>query len=102
MRGEGQGLYAGLLSDRAEYVAWSTELLPGYSSSITSLVPEGDEIAGQPVHTIFNPIHMCYVPSGESFDLTPIALEAYQGSWQAGVDIYKVWRDTSMVPAKAP
>ena len=102
MRSEGQGLYAGLLSDRAEYVAWSTELLPGYSSSITSLVPEGDEIAGQPVHTIFNPIHMCYVPSGESFDLTPIALEAYQGSWQAGVDIYKAWRDTWMVPAKAP
>ena len=31
---------------------------------------------------------------GDAADLTPIALAAFTGGWQRGVDIYKRWRDT--------
>ena len=37
-------------------------------------------------------MHVPYIQPGETRTLTPIALEAFQGGWQQGVDIYKRWR----------
>lgn len=94
MRDAAQGLYVGVKSPSSELVAWHCELRPGYDSAIDGRVPSEDEIADKPVHTRFAPVHMCYIQPGDASDLTPIALEAYAGGWQAGVDIYKAWRDT--------
>ena len=52
--------------------------------------------------TRFAAIHVPYIQPGETRALTPIALEAYQGGWQQGTDIYKAWRDTWMKPAAQP
>ncbi|MCL2362996.1 MAG: DUF6259 domain-containing protein [Defluviitaleaceae bacterium] len=102
MRSQNQGLYVGAKKISYDMVAWAVELKPGYSSSITGEVPKTDEIAGKPVHMPFAAVHMPYVMPGESRDLTPIALEAFQGSWQNGVEIYKKWRDTVLEPAVPP
>jgi len=102
MRGQRQGLYAGAASPSSEYVAWHTELRPGYSSSIDARVPESREIAGKEVATRFAAVHLPYIQPGETRTLTPIALEPYQGGWQKGCDIYKRWRDTWFKPPRLP
>jgi len=102
LRSIDQGLYAGVTSPDNELVAWHTELHPGYGSSINSKVPEEKVIAGIDVATRFAAVQIPYIQPGETRVLTPVALEAFQGGWQKGVDIYKDWRSSWMKPAKAP
>ena len=97
-----QGLYVGVRAHDAELVSWMLELRPGWDSSINSMVPKQTDISGKPVHTRFAALHVPYIMPGEHRRLTPVALEAYRGNWQKGVDIYKAWRDTWMTPAVAP
>ncbi len=92
LRSADQGLYVGVGAPSAELVAWHAELRPGYGSSIDARVPEGPVIAGKDVATRFAAVHVPYIQPGESRSLTPVALEAFSGGWQAGVDIYKRWR----------
>ncbi|MCL2362815.1 MAG: DUF6259 domain-containing protein [Defluviitaleaceae bacterium] len=99
MRSPDKGLYAGVKANSSEMVAWNMELRPGWDSSISWERPRVDEIAGKPVHTRFAAVHMPYILPGESRSLSPIALEAFKGSWHAGADIYKKWRDTWFTPA---
>ena len=47
-------------------------------------------------------MHVPYIQPGETRTLTPVALQAFQGGWQHGVDIYKNWRSTWYQPAQAP
>lgn len=111
LRGEKQGLYAGVHAPSSELVAWMTELRPGYANSISLREPAGgsvpaeDRIAGKDVHTRFAAVHVPYIQPGETRTLTPIALAAYQGGWQQGTDLYRAWRKTWMklpvVPAWA-
>lgn len=102
LRGENQGLYVGVKKCSYELVAWHLELRPGHDSAMEGRVPRGDEIAGKPVHTLFAPIHQPYLQPGDRVELTPIALEAFEGGWQKGVDIYKAWREKWDVPAEPP
>ena len=102
LRSERQGLYAGVLDSSPELVAWHTELRPGHESSIDSRVPEESSISGLEVATRFAAVHVPFIPPGEERSLTPIALQAYQGDWQTGVDIYKAWRDTWMSTRQIP
>lgn len=102
LRDDTRGLYCGVRSSSPEVVAWHIELRPGYGSSIDASVPEAREIAGKPVHTRFGAVHMAYIAPGETRDLTPVALAAYSGGWQRGVDIYKAWRDSWMKPYAPP
>ena len=102
LRDADQGLYVGVKDDSGELVTWYGEMLPGFSSSMEELVPEGDEIAGKAVHTRFAAVHLPFVLPGESRDMTPVALEAYRGGWQEGSDIYKAWRDEWDREAVAP
>jgi len=102
IRAEGCGLYAGIKAPSCELTSWAMELRPGYGSSINHMVPKVDNIGGKPVHTRFAALHVPYILPGESRSLTPVALEAYKGGWQAGVDVYKKWRDTWMKPAASP
>jgi hypothetical protein len=92
----------GVCAASAELVAWHTELRPGYGSSIDHRVPDGGTVGGLDVATRFAAIHTPYIQPGETRTLTPIALEAYQGGWQQGTDIYKAWRNTWMKPALPP
>jgi hypothetical protein len=94
LRGEKQGLYAGAASPSTEYVAWHTELRPGYGSAIDQYVPKALNVSGKDVATRFAAVHVPYIQPSETRVLTPIALEPYQGGWQNGCDIYKRWRDT--------
>lgn len=102
MHGEKQGLYAGVHSSSAELVVWHTELRPGYGNSIDFRVPETDTVAGKDVHTRFAAVHIPYIQPGETRVLTPIAIEAYQGDWHHGVDVYRNWRNGWMKLAEAP
>jgi len=94
LRGEKQGLYAGVDRASSELVAWYTELRPGYGSSIDSRPPEELIISGKEVCTRFAAVHVPYIQPGETCALMPIAIEPYQGGWQHGADIYKRWRNT--------
>jgi len=102
LRGARQGLYAGVHAPSSELVAWHTELRPGYGSSIDARVPEQMAISGKDVATRFAAVHVPYIQPGETRALTPIALEAYQGGWQQGVDIYKRWRATWFQAPRIP
>ena len=96
LRGAQEGLYMGVASPSSELVAWYGELLPGYDSSINAHVPDMLQINGKEVATRFAAVHVPYIQPGETRTLTPVALEAYRGGWQHGVDIYKKWRDSWM------
>lgn len=102
LRSENQGLYAGVCDPSSELVAWNTELRPGYGSSIDSRVPESLEIADKDVAARFAAVHIPYILPGETRILTSIALEAFQGGWQQGVDIYKNWRSSWMKTPEIP
>jgi len=101
-QGTQEGLYAGVCAETSELVAWHAELRPGFANSINSQYPLEDSIAGKDVQTRFAAVHLPIILDGETRDLTPIALEAYQGGWQAGADIYKAWRSTWMKTPRLP
>lgn len=94
LRGAKQGLYVGITKNSSELVAWNTELRPGYDSSIDGRVPQTENISGKDVATRFAAVHVPYILPNEIRTLTPVVLEAYEGGWQAGVDIYKEWLAT--------
>ncbi len=102
MRDEKQGLSASVRSAGNELVAWHCELRPGYGEAMDARVPETDEIAGKPVHIRFAPVHMCCLAPGNAVDLTPVALEAFTGGWQKGVDCYGRRRAAFSPTAEAP
>ncbi len=102
LRGEAQGLYVGVHSPSPELVSWQTELRPGYGSSIDGRVPEETSIARKDVAIRFAAVHIPFIQPGETRSLTPIALAAYQGGWQHGVNLYKAWRRTWMKLPKVP
>jgi hypothetical protein len=100
LRSESLGLYVGVASPSPELVTWHTELRPGYGSSIDGRISAGNH--SPEVNIRFAAVHLPYIQPGETRTLTPIALEAFQGDWQPGVDIYKCWRNSWMKPAKPP
>ena len=102
LRGEKQGLYAGVDEPDSELVAWHTELRPGLESSIDTKVPKEAFIGGKEVSTRFAAVHVPYIQPGESRRLTPVSLVAFKGSWHKGVDIYKDWRSQWMKTPEAP
>jgi len=102
LRSRDRGLYVGVSEPSAELVAWHNELRPGYDSAIDSRVPASPSISGIDVATRFAAIHLPYIQPGETRDLTPIAVQPYQGGWQQGVDVYKRWREGWMTTPEIP
>ena len=102
VRSGDQGLSASVRSVGSELAAWHCELRPGYDEAMDGRVPVTDEIAGKPVHILFAPVHMCYLAPGDAADLMPVALEAFTGGWQKGVDCYARWREPLSPLAEAP
>lgn len=91
----GQGVYVGVTERRYDLVTWRSELVPGYDDSL-----HGRASADAAIR--FSTVHLPYVPPGQKRTLTPIAIEAFQGDWHHGVDIYRRWRDRSMSPPTTP
>lgn len=89
LRSSDEGLYVGAAEDSVEFAAWHTELRPGWESSIDSHVPRASSIGGHTVDLRFSLVHFPYIQSGESRTLVPVAVEAYAGDWQAGIDIHR-------------
>jgi hypothetical protein len=102
LRGQNQGLYTGAVAPESELMVWHTELRPGWSTAMTSQVPENLTISGKNVATRFAAVHVPFLQPGESRILIPVAMQAYQGDWHAGVDIYKTWRSGWMTKVTAP
>ncbi len=102
LRGEAEGLYAGVGAAEVELVNFCAELYPGYDSAMNSHVPDADEIAGKPVAVRFAAVHVPHIAPGETRRLTPIVLEPFRGDWHAGADIYKRCREGWMSPSSPP
>ena len=102
LRSPEMGLYVGICEESPELVAWNTELRPGYDSSIDSHVPERNEISGLDVSTRFAAVHVPFILPGEKRQLPSIALQAYEGGWQNGVDIYTKWRGSRVKKPAIP
>lgn len=102
LRSRSQGLYAGVAEPSSELTAWHTELRPGWENSMDSRVPSDDTISGHPVDLRFAAVHVPFLAPGETRSLAQVVLQAYEGDWQAGTDIYTRWRDSWMTPAAVP
>lgn len=95
------GLYAGCHDASAkERVEFTFQLKPGFGR--VGEVPPGEEIGGQAVHLEFFPTHLPFVQPGESYTLSPIVLQPFQGDWHVGADIYKAWRRSWMTHPSVP
>ena len=88
-----EGLYVEMDNPTAAYqLEYTFEQHPGVISEISNLVPQGDEIAGTPVHLEFRTCHFIFAHPNSTTTLVPIVLRCYNGDWRAGVDLYKQWR----------
>lgn len=93
---EKQGLYVGYHDTTVrDLVQFKTEMKPGYVSYElwdTGVNPKGDSLADKPVHYVFYTTHFPFVQPKETLKLHPVVIQAYQGTWHKGADIYKAWR----------
>jgi hypothetical protein len=97
-----KGLYWGVDEPSAELVTWHGELYPGWSDSIGHWVPTESTISGLEVALRFGAVHVPYIVPGERRRLTDIALQAFDGDWHAGADVYIARRNTWMAEASIP
>ena len=90
-----QGLYVGIADHRYDLVSWRSELVPGMQDAIAGRVDPDATIR-------FSTVHLPFVPPGETRTLTPIVVELFQGSWHAGADLYRRWRQDWLPAPTAP
>jgi hypothetical protein len=85
-----KGVYVAVeTNDSPQALRYTFEQHPGVLSSITSLVPPGDEISGQPVHLEFRVCHLIFQKPHSTMKLAPVVLRCYQGDQRAGSAIYQ-------------
>jgi len=85
-----EGLYVGVGKLAPPYpLEYTFEQHPGVISSVTALVPPGDEISGLPVHLEFRACHFIFARPHSTTKLTPVVLRFYAGDWRAGVELYQ-------------
>ena len=97
-----RGLYVGVDERTTEIVGWIAELRPGYSDSMHLRVPMSDLGAPEPTCVRLEAVHVPYAYPGTTTRLPDVALVAFDGSWQAGAEIYRSRRSTWSTPAVAP
>ncbi len=98
-----QGVYVGIHDTAIRYlVQFTFEQHPGVVTAIESNVPLEDEISGQPVHLEFRLCHFVFLHPHSNASLVPIVMQAYNGDWHAGLDVYKEWRKSWFVNARTP
>ncbi|MEC5143610.1 hypothetical protein [Chitinophaga sp. 212800010-3] len=103
LQSAGQGLYVGIQDPTLRYlVEYTFEQHPANINSVNALVPQTDSISGITVNTDFRLCHFLFAAPGSTTELIPIMFTGYKGDWQAGVDVYKVWRKTWFHPPHLP
>jgi hypothetical protein len=92
---EADGLYVGTHDTRQlDTTRYFVELKPGYSDSRDALVPTGTQIDGHRVQITVSSQHFVFTAPGETFRISRIRLEPFQGNWHQGADIYRRWFNT--------
>lgn len=91
---ENQGVYIGMHNEEMELVSFITELVPGYSNSCHTKIPQGDEIGGQPAGFLVSVAQLPFIQPGEKRELSPIMIGLYEGTWHKGIEFYQNWRST--------
>jgi len=95
IRASEEGLYVGMHDSSLPYLLEFTfEQHPGVIQSITSPVPQQDEISGIPVHMEFRTCHFVFAQPHSTKKMAPVVLRTYDGDWHAGIEVYKQWRET--------
>ncbi len=79
LRGQKQGLYAGVASPSTELGGLACRAAPRLWQLDRSRVPEAAVIAGKDVATRFAAVHVPIIQPGETRSLTPVALEPFTG-----------------------
>jgi len=103
LQSQKEGLYVGVEdTEQRYYVQYNFEEYPGVTDSIRHGVPKQDDISGLPVHIAFRTCHFIFAAPNTTTDLIPIVFKPYQGTWHAGIDIYKEWRKTWFKPPHIP
>ncbi|HHU77725.1 MAG: DUF6259 domain-containing protein [Caldicoprobacterales bacterium] len=88
-----RGIYLAPYQNLGQLMLLRFRLYPGFVTDDTGEVPKGDFISGKEVFLPFDLVHLPFIQSGESMDLTPVHIEAYKGDWKKGVDVYRRQRD---------
>jgi len=86
---EKKGLYFSPAAETDQYLSFCCRLKPGYAISMDSRNPQGDFVDGKEVSMQFDIPHLVFVESGGTRDLTPVYMQAFEGSWRSAADIYK-------------
>ncbi len=88
-----QGLYVQMDNSKSKYrLEWTFEQHPGLLSSITQLVPPGDDLCGTPVHMEFRVCHFVFTHGHSMATLAPVIMRCYNGGTRAGEEFYRQWR----------
>jgi hypothetical protein len=97
-----QGLYLGILDHAMkELVTCNFSLLPGYGITYHPF-SHGELFRDAATHLQLQVWHLPFINPGEIYELVPILLNPYSGSWQQGVDNYKKWRQSWFKPPVLP
>ncbi len=97
------GLYVEMSDPSQPYLLQFTfEQYPGLLSPINNLVPATEEISGHGVRLEFRACHFIFAHPQSTVSLAPVRLQAYEGDWHAGVDLYKQWRASWFKPPHLP
>jgi hypothetical protein len=90
-----QGLYFGYHDQTSENLLQFTfRSHPGYADSLSMQNSGQNIIGGKPVRISFEAESFPFVAPGEKYLSPDFVMASYQGTWHAGVDIYKEWRKT--------
>lgn len=91
-----QGLYIELDNPKLPYrLEYTFEQHPGVISTVTSLVPQQDEISGFPVHLEFRLCHFVFAQPHTRTNLVPVVLRCYAGDWHNGLGLYQQQRQAT-------
>lgn len=85
-----QGLYVEMGDPTLPYLLEFTfEQHPGYTQSVSDLVPSTNTISGLTVNLHFRTCHFVFAAPKSTTKLLPIVMQTYNGDWHDGVDVYK-------------
>jgi hypothetical protein len=88
-----QGLYVEMHDPTQPYLLeYTFEQHPGIVEN--DFVPTQDELSGMTVNLEFRTCHFVFAHPNSTRKLVPVTVQAYDGDWHAGIDVYKRWRSS--------
>ncbi|MGN1410155.1 MAG: DUF6259 domain-containing protein [Eubacteriales bacterium] len=102
MTGRKQGLYVGAHRYEPEFLEFLIEYKPGYLDCMHNRLVRDGDIPGVPAGYCVSVTQLPFIEPGETMQLSPIALQFYEGDWHEGIKPYMEWRKTWFKPVKRP